>query len=60
MIDHHDRDVGLHAPGEKIRDRLLERDFREELMGDTQPPAAYYFAFGPLSALTPENAQKTI
>lgn len=32
----------LHATGEQIRGRLLEREFREELMGDTQPPAAHY------------------
>jgi hypothetical protein len=36
--------VPLHlaATGEQIRERLLGRDFREELMGDTQPPAAHY------------------
>jgi hypothetical protein len=28
--------------GEQIRERLLAREFREELMGDTQPPAAHY------------------
>ena len=28
--------------GEQIRTRLLERGFREELMGDMQPPAAHY------------------
>jgi hypothetical protein len=27
----------LHATGEKIRERLLARKFREELMGDTHP-----------------------
>jgi hypothetical protein len=32
----------LSATGEQIRARLLERDFREELMGDMQPPAAHY------------------
>ncbi|HKD58854.1 MAG TPA: GSU2403 family nucleotidyltransferase fold protein [Terracidiphilus sp.] len=32
----------LHATGEQIRERLLAREFREELMGDTQPPAAHY------------------
>lgn len=32
----------LPASGEQIRARLLERDFHEELMGDTQPPAAHY------------------
>jgi hypothetical protein len=36
-VPHH-----LPATGEQIRERLLERDFREELMGDTQPPAAHY------------------
>jgi hypothetical protein len=34
--------LDLPATGEQIRERLLERDFREELMGDTQPPAAHY------------------
>ena len=36
--------VPLHLPatGERIRERLLEKDFHEELMGDTQPPAAHY------------------
>jgi len=28
--------------GGQIRERLLAREFREELMGDTQPPAAHY------------------
>ena len=32
----------LHATGEQIRERLLAREFREELMGDTNPPAAHY------------------
>ncbi len=32
----------LPATGEQLRARLLEREFREELMGDTQPPAAHY------------------
>jgi hypothetical protein len=32
----------LPATGEQIRERLLEKDFAEELMGDTQPPAAHY------------------
>ena len=34
--------LDLPATGEQIRARLLERDFREELMGDMQPPAAHY------------------
>ena len=34
--------LDLPAAGEQIRARLLERDFREELMGDMQPPAAHY------------------
>ncbi|HTV81238.1 MAG TPA: GSU2403 family nucleotidyltransferase fold protein [Acidobacteriaceae bacterium] len=34
--------LNLPATGEQLRTRLLERDFREELMGDTQPPAAHY------------------
>jgi hypothetical protein len=34
--------LDLRATGEQIRDRLLARDFREELLGDTQPPAAHY------------------
>jgi hypothetical protein len=34
--------VDLPATGEQIRARLLERNFREELMGDMQPPAAHY------------------
>ena len=34
--------LDLPATGEQIRGRLLERDFREELMGDTQSPAAHY------------------
>jgi hypothetical protein len=34
--------LDLRATGEQIRARLLERDFREELMGDMQPPAAHY------------------
>lgn len=34
--------LDLPATGERIRERLLERDFREELMGDMQPPAAHY------------------
>jgi hypothetical protein len=33
---------GLPATGEQIHERLLGRDFREELLGDTQPPAAHY------------------
>ena len=28
--------------GEEIRQRLLENGFREELLGETQPPAAHY------------------
>jgi hypothetical protein len=34
--------LNLPAIGEQLRARLLERGFREELMGDTQPPAAHY------------------
>jgi hypothetical protein len=34
--------LDLPATGEQLRARLLDRDFREELMGDTQPPAAHY------------------
>jgi hypothetical protein len=34
--------LDLPATGEQLRARLLEKDFREELMGDTQPPAAHY------------------
>jgi hypothetical protein len=34
--------LDLPTTGEQIRARLLERDFREELMGDMQPPAAHY------------------
>jgi len=32
----------LPATGEEIRQRLLENGFREELMGEMQPPAAHY------------------
>ena len=34
--------LDLPATSEQIRARLLERNFREELMGDMQPPAAHY------------------
>ncbi len=34
--------LDLPVTGEQLRARLLERDFREELMGDMQPPAAHY------------------
>jgi len=34
--------LNLPTTGEPLRARLLEREFREELMGDTQPPAAHY------------------
>jgi hypothetical protein len=36
--------IPLHLPatGEQLRTRLLDRNFREELMGDTQPPVAHY------------------
>jgi hypothetical protein len=34
--------LDLSVTGEQLRARLLERDFREELMGDMQPPAAHY------------------
>ena len=32
----------LPATGEELRARLIAKDFHEELMGDTQPPAAHY------------------
>ena len=32
----------LTATGEQLHARLLEKEFREELMGDTQPPASHY------------------
>jgi hypothetical protein len=34
--------LDLPTTGEQIRTRLLERNFREELIGDMQPPAAHY------------------
>ena len=34
--------LDLPATGGQIRARLLERNFREELIGDMQPPAAHY------------------
>ncbi len=34
--------LDLPATGEQICERLRDRDFREELMGDIQPPAAHY------------------
>jgi hypothetical protein len=34
--------LDLPASGGQIRARLLERNFREELMGDMQPPATHY------------------
>jgi hypothetical protein len=34
--------LDLPATGGQIRARLLERNFREELMDDMQPPAAHY------------------
>ena len=34
--------LDLPTTGEQIRARLLELDFREELIGDMQPPAAHY------------------
>lgn len=34
--------LDLPATGEQIRARLLERKFREELVGDTRPPATHY------------------
>jgi hypothetical protein len=34
--------VDLPATGGQLRARLVERNFREELMGDMQPPAAHY------------------
>lgn len=32
----------LPATGQQIRARLLEKEFHEELMGDTRPPAVHY------------------
>jgi hypothetical protein len=32
----------LAVTGEQLRERLLEKNFREELLGDTHPPAAHY------------------
>jgi hypothetical protein len=34
--------LNLPATGEQIHERLLGRDFHEELLGDTRPPAAHY------------------
>jgi hypothetical protein len=34
--------LDLPATGEQLRARLLERDFREERMGDMQPLAAHH------------------
>jgi hypothetical protein len=34
--------LDLPATGERLRARLLERDFREELRGDMQPPITHY------------------
>lgn len=34
--------MNLPATGEQLRTRLLEENFHEELLGDTQPPAAHY------------------
>ena len=34
--------LNLPATGEQLHTRLLEKEFREELMGDTQPPAVHY------------------
>ena len=34
--------LDLPVTGEQLRTRLLERGFREEMMGDMQPPAAHY------------------
>jgi hypothetical protein len=34
--------LDLPATGEQLRARLLERGFREELLGDMHPPAAHY------------------
>ena len=36
--------LNLPTTGEQLRARLLERDFHEELRGDTQPPTAHYRA----------------
>ena len=45
-IETFDTDVAvpaqLSATGDDIRQRLLEHGFREELLGETQPPAARY------------------
>ena len=34
--------TNLPASGEQIHERLIGRDFHEELLGDTRPPAAHY------------------
>jgi hypothetical protein len=34
----------LPTTGEQLHARLLEKEFREEMMGDTKPPAAHYRA----------------
>jgi hypothetical protein len=34
--------INLPAKGEQLHTRLLAKEFREELMGDIQPPAAHY------------------
>jgi len=34
--------LNLPATGEQIHERLLGRDFHEDLLGDTRPPAAHY------------------
>lgn len=33
----------LPSTAEKIRDRLLDKGFKEDLKGDTQPPVVHYF-----------------
>ena len=34
--------LNLPATGEQIHERLLGKDFHEEMLGDTRPPAAHY------------------
>lgn len=46
--------LDLPRTGEELRARLLARKFREELMGDTQPPAAHYRVESGNSSFYPE------
>lgn len=36
--------ANLPTAGQEMRQRLLDNGFREELMGETQPPVAHYYA----------------